>query len=535
MNKRYQAALAATVVVCAGFSTWAARPLRTGGAVKFEGRPSIVDSRDDTGLDLGQARDRILWSLTQSQFGFGTPLAAPADASTVIAREDADVASKRVLLAGGLTARFISRKVAIGGDMIAFWPNDTEYTHLIVCNEQGRSGSTTPQGINSSVQRVNVDTGDVEIILRGMTACDGIRTTPWGTILATEEAGTSGRAYEILDPLGTTDQWIANRTTGDVRDGVSSSTASTKVVQRPRLGAFSWEGIAITPSGVVIAGDELRPSSGNEGGAIFKFIPTTLRSSEAGNISDLAQSPLASGTLYAWVGGSGSGETGQGTQRGAGRWIGPADWDDPSNPNDKSSTQWARDNNATGFYRPEDLHIDSGYTGAGVRVLWNNTQNEDSQHYGETLSLTDSDPDSSASKPVVQTFVEGNVRFNQPDNLDIQPKTGIVYVIEDHPFGEIYACLRDGADQDLQSDGCVPMLSVIDPDSEPTGFIFDGTGTRAYLHIQHGQQPASLLDFDSNPVNGQTDDLIVIEGFKTDNVPAQFPAWTVDYLIKLNR
>ena len=187
------------------------------------------------------------------------------------------------------------------------------------------------------------------------------------------------------------------------------------------------------------------------------------------------------------------------------------------------------------FSNPDSKHTVIALRSGNLVLLWNNTQNEDSQHYGETLSLTDSDPDSSASKPVVQTFVEGNVRFNQPDNIEIQPKTGIVYVIEDHPFGEIYACLRDGADQDLQSDGCVPMLSVIDPDSEPTGFIFDGTGTRAFLHIQHGQQPASLLDFDSNPVNGQTDDLIVIEGFKTDNVPAQFPAWTVDYLIKLNR
>lgn len=535
MKSNHQLAIVLAVIVCASVSAWAARPVRPGNTAKFEGRGATTESRDDTTLDLGELRDKILWSLSQAQFGFGPPLVAAANASTTTAREDADVAGKRVLLAGGLNARYVSRKVAVFADMIAFWPTDAEYTHLIVCVEQTRSGSTMPPGLNPSVQRVSVVTGDVETVLHGMSSCDGIRTTPWGTILATEEAGPDGRAYEIIEPLGTTGHWIADRVTGDVRDGLSSSNLSATIVQRPRLGNFSWEGLAILPSGVVIAGDELNPGGGNEGGAIFKFIPATLRGREAGIVSDLAQSPLASGTLYAWIGGSVSGETGQGTQRGAGRWIGPVDWDDPTDPNDLSSTQWARDNNATGFYRPEDLHIDTSYTGSGVRVLWANTQNENSQHYGEVLSMTDLDPDSNESTPVVQTFIEGNARFNQPDNLDVQPKTGNVYVVEDHQFGEIYACLRDGADLDLQSDGCAPMLSVVDPNAEPSGFIFDGSGTRAFLHIQHGQQPASLLDFDSNPVNGQTDDLIVIEGFKTDNVPAKFPAWTVDYLIKLNR
>lgn len=534
MKRIYLAANVFGVIVCSSYLTWAVRPAKPGKTAKVEVRGATVDSRDDTSLDLGELREKILWGLAQAQFGFGQPLLAPASSSTTIAREDADVAGKRVLLAAGLTARYVSRKVAVFADMIAFWPSDTEYTHLIVCVEQSRSGGTVPQGLNPSVQRVSVVTGDVETILHGMSSCDGIRTTPWGTILATEEAGPDGRAYEIIDPLDTTGHWVASRRTGDVRDGLSSNDVSATIVQRPRLGALSWEGLAILPNGVVIAGDELNPAGGKGGGAIFKFIPATLRSEEAGVVSDLAQSPLASGTLYAWVGGLFSGETGQGTQRGAGRWIGPVDWDDPDDPNDTSSTLWARENNATGFYRPEDLHIDTRYVGPGVRVLWANTQRADSQHFGEVLSMTDLEPASSESLPVVQTFIEGNARFNHPDNLDVQPRTGNVYVVEDSQFGEVYACLRDGADSDLQSDGCVPMLSVVDPNAEPSGFVFDGTGTRAFLHVQHGQQPASLLDFESNPVNGQTDDLIVIEGFKTDNVPAKFPAWTVDYLIKLN-
>ncbi|MGH8589859.1 MAG: hypothetical protein ACREXX_11185 [Gammaproteobacteria bacterium] len=89
-----------------------------------------------------------------------------------------------------------------------------------------------------------------------------------------------------------------------------------------------------------------------------------------------------------------------------------------------------------------------------------------------------------------------------------------VYIIEDDTFGEIWACLQDGADRDLRSDGCVSMLTINDPSAEPTGFIFDGTGKVAFYNVQHGQQPAALLDFTSNPADGTTDDLIKITGWK---------------------
>ena len=62
------------------------------------------------------------------------------------------------------------------------------------------------------------------------------------------------------------------------------------------------------------------------------------------------------------------------------------------------------------------------------------------------------------------------------------------------------------------------MISVIDPAAEPTGFMFDASGKVAFLIIQHGEQPEQLLDFDSNPVDGQTDDLIMITGFKVKKV-----------------
>ncbi len=110
---------------------------------------------------------------------------------------------------------------------------------------------------------------------------------------------------------------------------------------------------------------------------------------------------------------------------------------------------------------------------------------------------------------VVNRFVEGDQDFNSFDNLDFQPKTGILYVIEDHPNGDIFACLRDGLDRDIKTDGCVKVLSVKDSSAEPTGFIFSADGTTAYVAIQHSNDAnMPLVD------NYATDDVLKITGFK---------------------
>jgi secreted PhoX family phosphatase len=106
-------------------------------------------------------------------------------------------------------------------------------------------------------------------------------------------------------------------------------------------------------------------------------------------------------------------------------------------------------------------------------------------------------------------FVEGDLDFNAFDNLAFQPTTGNLYVIEDHNNGDVFACLRDGADRDIKSDGCVKMLSVKDTSAEPTGFIFSPDGRTAFVSIQHSNDTNMPL------VDGYaTDDLLIITGFK---------------------
>ena len=73
----------------------------------------------------------------------------------------------------------------------------------------------------------------METILRGMSACDGIRTTPWGTVLATEETDDGG-AYELLSPLGTTNYTVKDRATGEIVNA-SGAADTDEIVKRTTL------------------------------------------------------------------------------------------------------------------------------------------------------------------------------------------------------------------------------------------------------------------------------------------------------------
>jgi secreted PhoX family phosphatase len=500
---------------------------------------------DDYGKkDFGESVEHQLRAKSNKLFGFKKPLAASSD--TVIDRAAGQPASERQRLAKGLKPSYIARNVATSGDMISFWPTDLNYTHLMVCIEQGRAG-TTPGGgggLNAAVQRVNVSTGEIETILHGMSRCDGIRTTQWGTVLATEET-SDGAAYEIIDPLNTTGHWIADRgapgLSADIRDGIDSAALSTTIIKRTALVTQSWEGLEVLDNGVVIGGDELRAGNGpagfdSDGGAVFRFVPSVPYNCGAktrpgllcpNTITDLTQSPLVSGQNYALTNAcTGNDDVGQGCEYGEGKWV-----------EVDAATARADANiaGATGYCRPEDLHIDRESPrfngGDGIVWCWTNTCGGGE---GEALCVTESDStveaydvvfDSNFNRNLlangttearswVRRFVEGDDEMNSHDNLEIQPVTSNVYIIEDNDFGDIWACLPDGDDRDRATDGCVRMLSINSTAAEPTGFIFDGTGKVAYYIVQHGQQPEELLDFESNPVDGRTDDLIKITGFK---------------------
>ncbi len=409
-------------------------------------------------------------------------------------------ADDSIALADGLVAEFLSTEAAELLDMMAFYPAKAP-SHLIACIES-TAESLAPGKMQPGVQRISLADGKVETIVRGTSHCDGIRTTPWGTILFTEERDHGG-AYEILNPLAMSGAvTVLNGDTGETSD-------SAAVVRRPALPVMRWEGTAILESGVIYGGDELRPGTAApnaDGGAMFKFIPETPFAGEA--IARLEDSPFVAGKTYAMqvqcerdlV------QYGQGCEVGNATWVEV----DPA-----KARREAHEKGATGFYRPEDLHQDLTYT-KGVRFCFTNTGNEAAGHYAEVMCAIDGDPlapgpyaaGKLAPTTVINRFIEGDTEFNSFDNLDFQPGTGILYVAEDHLNGDIWACLPDGADRDVKSDGCIRVASVKDSSAEPTGFIFDASGKTAYLSIQHSDDSAMPK------VDGYgTDDLLKISGF----------------------
>lgn len=159
--------------------------------------------------DFGRETEHRLHAAAHERFGIEVPLPAPAAATSGPYRRPAQTAAEQLQLAPGLEVEYLTRTAADRLDMLAFFPADKP-THLVACVESRRH--TLPDGrLNPSVQRLEIATGEVETIVRGLDACDGIRATPCGTILATEEA-VDGGAWEILDPLHVSGQifWTAS-------------------------------------------------------------------------------------------------------------------------------------------------------------------------------------------------------------------------------------------------------------------------------------------------------------------------------------
>ena len=468
-----------------------------------------IDSIDfSVKLDFGKEKEDELYIKSLKYLGFD---GAKKDGyATNVKRSDAVTPEDTIDLADGLTATFLTREAANHADLFNFFPAENP-THLIACIEGGVEDLGAGK-LNPSVQSWDLETGDVTTILRGMERCDGLRTTAWGTVIATEET-TSGQAYEIIDPLNVVNHTVTDRENGTIvaADGI---TTSNNVVKHDALPTMAWEGLTVLDNGVIIAGDELRPGTGTadaDGGSIFKFVPSAPHA--GGMIENLAQSPLVDGTVYAMQVQckDGTSQWGQGCEIGNARWI---------EVNASTARADANTNGATGFYRPEDLHKDPTYEGEGVKFCWANTGNESAEHYGEIICGVDADPLNAindGTTTIINRFVEGNPEFTSVDSLEIHPVTGDVYGIEDHKNGDIWACLKDGADKDIKTDGCVRLLSVKDQSAEPTGFIFSADGSKAYLSIQHSDDTDMPLADDY-----RTDDIIVIEGFTKVNSELDF-------------
>jgi hypothetical protein len=433
--------------------------------------------------DFGLQTQKELAHQSQSLFGVKSALGSSSSTDLNEAQALADPA-KLVTLAKGLKAKVVAAgpedNVGPNSDQMVLWPQ-SHPTYLIAVNEEGADAP--------GLQKINLQTGKATTIATGIEDNDPVRATPWGTIVFGEEAA-DGAMYEIIDPLSVEGATI-DRTTG---------TSSSPNIRRVNaLGFNAFEGLAILPNGVTYYGDELSAGNGAPGGAYYKFVPTNPWAGGA-PITSLDQSPYASGTVFALRVGQGS-NYGQGFQYGIGSWQPLAAADGTA------LLPLATAVKATGYYRPEDIDVDTHALAAGdVRFCGNNTGRDSARYFGETICITDGAVASSASgstTPEVTLLVQGSPEFNMPDNIAYQPGRRNWIIHEDGSTGagfnnknnDLWSCLDDGRDDNTMSDGCIRIGSLNDFDAEWTGGLFDRSGRHFYVSIQHNSSGfGTILD-----------------------------------------
>ena len=439
------------------------------------------------GFSFGSYRDQQLGNLSGQLFGVGTPLAASS--TKQISQQDAQAdPTKLATLAKGLQARVVTTQGPAVDDQITLWPNAKHPTYLIACNEQGET--------DPGLVRIQLATGAVSTIVTGTDDCDPTRLTPWGTVLFGEEAGQTGRLYELIDPLHTTGVSL-DRETGEFSGGVGAAN----LVTRTALGTNAFEGIGILGDGTTyLNGDDssFGPKNGGPGNAFFKFVPDNPFHGSS-PITDLSQSPYVSGEVFGL-------RVGLGTNYGQGREFGTSQWiplPHADNPNLEAEGLVA---GLTGYYRLEDADLDPiALKHGNVRLCAPSTGDESHHLFGEVVCVTDgtvAQAEANTATPEAQPFVFGGTSrgINMPDNIAFQPGTGNAVLHEDAETtfegphnNDLWDCLPDGQDQDLLSDGCIRIATLNDLTAEWTGGIFDATGKHFYVSIQHNISGAATI------------------------------------------
>src|SRR5215471_1530980 len=127
--------------------------------------------------DFGTFVADLLRDHAEQLFGIQHPLDESA-----LGPYDGPDSLQAIQLAPGLHASLVSSSVASAADQIAMWPDDDNPKYLFVCDEE----TTDP-----AVQRVDLSKpagSNATTIVKGLTSCDPVRRTPWGTIIVAEEA-----------------------------------------------------------------------------------------------------------------------------------------------------------------------------------------------------------------------------------------------------------------------------------------------------------------------------------------------------------
>lgn len=309
--------------------------------------------------------------------------------------------------------------------------------------------ATYPGG---AVSVVDLRTGAANVLAQDPSyqALDGIRWTPWGSLLFAEET-TGGRLFEIL--LNQQD--------------LTSGT----VIDRPAVGRLAHEGIAIDNAGAVYVVDEWRGLTAECpdgtlpcGGGIYKFVPA--------NYGD-----LSTGELFVLGVEGGEYNTGQG------QWLGPID--------PEKARQAGSEAGGASYQRPEDLEIIDNVLYVAV-TEGPRDEAGDEIFEGRVLAV---DLNSLKVTNFVMPGVNAPVEKGKPgqegfqtgmdsvDNLATTPD-GKLMIVEDNLPSDIWVADTDH-DGDGVSDNVWLFGSLADPEAEATGIYFGKDPKTLFVNIQH--------------------------------------------------
>ena len=337
-----------------------------------------------------------------------------------------------------------TQQLVVDETQLDLYAGDDDLTDMNTVNETGPMAGrflyrTHEVGSNGSLSVVDLKTGEAKVIAQreDWRRLDGLRWTPWGTLLFAEETG--GRLFEaFLDP--------------------KDPTVVTSVEERREVGILRHEGIEALGDGTVYVIDELN------GGSIFKFVPTKRGDLSDGQLYALKLTGLTDAEQR-WSSSSYQQKVG------AFEWV-ALDMDKVVVDADEAANDVA----ATEFGRPEDVEV------IGSTLYVANT----SEDRVVAIDLTKDELSSFVEKGVnvpVENSDAGVTGFNNPDNL-AQGPDGRLWIVEDNYLSDVWVAGLD-PDQDGAADTVEQFASLLDTGAEISGIYFGKDPKTLFLNIQH--------------------------------------------------
>jgi hypothetical protein len=397
-----------------------------------------------------------------------------------------------------LTVRFLTRQVADGTHTLAAERSPSRF--LYSCTNLKRSvvrRAGRPQLWNPSVQRIEVATGEVTTILRGLDGCSALTVTPWGTLLVGESVPDGG-LYEVLQPGVTRGAVVLDRSRGLV------DPAHARWVRRHEtLPRMPWGGVFGGSYGGLYA-MERRVASGSGsatiGGFLYKFLSAAPFTGWP--VSDFDRSPLARGLLQVFVGACRSGAPGAVGCDAGGTWL---------TISPRGARAAGLEAGAFAFDDARELREWEGLILPGDSVYgsfcW--TEGVRNRSAGSALRCAqERDAPSTTARPGIVTIVPAQLALTS-SSFVFAPLTHHWLRSRNERNGALELCLQDGEDPDLQTEGCSEWGRVLLEAARPAGIAVAWPGADLAV-VVHSSDDRRI------PRHGgfATDDILLVDGFE---------------------